>query len=182
MFKFLKSVIAEKTGTDLETLVFLNSHTFEDALSLWLEYLIRDLDAVGSSFSKIQISAATVSDLAEKRLEKEHAEFISDVMDQLDLILSRKSYQYAKMCRIFLKPKNLAEQAKALEDGKAYLANLDRIVRKLQKLSQGYGEAKNRHLLTLTSRKDLFYSLTAATKMTSASILADLKNGGGQLG
>jgi hypothetical protein len=168
MKSFIRKVIA--ATEDLDTSVYLNSQTFEEAFDLWLGDVVKALSNVITNFSRFDYSvSAGVICLNEKRLEENNKDFLIQVANfvkQVDRIFARKALQYSKICKKFNQPKDLKSKLELQTEGKKYLTLLETALTLVNKFSKDrIREAKKRKVYSLPfyeivfSRIDIFSNL-----------------------
>jgi hypothetical protein len=163
---FIKKII--KASEELDTSIYLNSATFEEAIVQWLEDFADGLNSVTHLFEKISFKT-TGATFLEKRLEQIHKEYLDRVVqyvEGVDLVFSRKALQYAKIAVKLNGPKlpSLAT-LENIKEAKNYLKDLKLAIEKINNFSSKLlAFAKENKLISLPKYNYQFKRLTIFEK------------------
>jgi hypothetical protein len=175
---FLKKII--QASEDLETLVYVNSKSFDLALERWTIDLAKELQNTTERFNKdnFKVSAGMI-DLNERRLEENNKDFLENLHDFVDVVeqlLAQKAYQYVKFCEKFGQPKTLEKQWELADKASEYLSKLDLALSLVRKFSGSRLENIEKLKLTSLSKyKDLFSRIRLFSILDRKKVIALLK-------
>jgi hypothetical protein len=165
---FIKRVI--QAAEDLDTSVYLNCPSFEEALASWLNDFSASLDSVVNRLYRFDFQVAA-SVFLEKRREQLHADYLDQVIqyvDGIDLAFSRKALQYAKIAVKLNGPKPLtAEVLENVAEARKYLTAFKSSIMKINKSAHkllAYGKENN--LITLPKYQYQFSRLALFERLT----------------
>jgi len=164
---FIKRII--QATESLDTSIYLNSASFEDAMALWVTDLSEALDSVVTIFERFEHKVS--ASFLDKRAAQIHAEYLDKLtqyIEGVDLALTRKALQYAQIAIKLNGPKEIsADVLENIKEAKAYLAKLKASLNRVNKLSHKLMTyAKDNNLISLPEyayqfkRLDLFEKLT----------------------
>lgn len=151
--RFLQKLI--QATEDLDTLIYLNTVSFEAALNRWLKDFADSLTTLVEIFSsgfEFKVSAS-VHSLQERKLEENNIDFLHKIqryLDGVELAFSRKALQYVKIAKQFKKPTSISENQKIVLDGLKHIQKFKTSLAKIRRFSTRIlKESRSRNLHTL---------------------------------
>lgn len=178
---FIKKII-QATG-ELDTLMYLNSPSFESAMSLWIKDLASEIKSLIETIDRedMSVTAENIIDLKETFLEKKHIKYLEYLLnfeEKIDFILARKAAQYAKICNKLDKSKTKSKKFKneiIKKEGIPYLEQLDIALSLLSKFSKKHLiEIEKRKIQNLSKYKKLYLRLKTYSNLDRVSFLTAL--------
>ena len=174
---FIKRII--QATEDLDTSVYLNSQSFNSACIRWLSDFSDALNNAVSIFENFTFKV-TGTDFREKRLEQIHEDYLyrlSQYVEGVDLVFSRKSLQYAKIAIKLHGPKNLTKEVlESVDNAKEYLNKFAISLKKVNIFSQKLMTyAKENKIQSLPKYKYQFERLSLFEKINLDLVIKLLK-------
>ena len=165
--RFLKRII--QATEDLDTSIYLNASSFENAMSLWLKDFSDALNHTVNIFEKFNFKlTANFLDKRNEQIHKEYLEKLVQYIEGIDLVFSRKAIQYAKIALKLHGPKDLtADVLEDIEEAKTYLKKFKVSLEKINKFSYKLMlYAKENKIESLFNYKYQFTRLALFEKLT----------------
>jgi len=165
---FIKRII--QATEDLDTSIYLNCSSFDEAMLSWLSDFSEALNSEAHLLERFDFKV-TASSFLEKRLVQIHSEYLNKLtqyVDGVDLVFSRKALQYSKIAIKLNGPKDLtAEVLENVEDAKKYLTAFRASIVKVNNVSHKLVVyAKENKLLTLAGYEYQFSRIALFEKLT----------------
>lgn len=175
---FIKRII--QASDDLDTLIYLKSGSFNQAIVYWLKDFSDALEHIVQIYEAFNFKT-TASSFNEQRLERQHQEYLMRVVqyiDGVDLIFSRKSLQYAKIAKELHGPKLLTSNVLSnIQEAQEYLQNFKTSLSKINNFSKKMLlYAKENKLIALPKYKYQFTRLTLLESLTLDKAITLLKD------
>jgi hypothetical protein len=177
--RFVKRII--QATDDLDTLIYVNSQSFDEAITKWLRDLVKALNTVIKTFEPLfTIPISASSSFEERRLEQKYQEFLTRITEYVagvDLVFARKSLQYAKIARKLHGPKELTDQTLVdIKEAEDYLHHFEKTLELIRTFSQKQMLfAKGKKLNNLAKYKYQFNRLTLFEKLNLELAISLLK-------
>lgn len=186
---FIRRILA--VSEDLDTLVMLSKESYIEAYNTWVRDFAKALNTIEHIYNEIGYNAtANISSLEEKILEKNNYNFLQAVakyVSAIDLILARKSLQYAKIAEKYLRQKapHLAsdqeneKKIKLAIEASEYLDELETALNKINRYSLKLKkDFESRNLKKLANYKYQYERLDLFSRLTVDEIITRLNTTG----
>jgi hypothetical protein len=186
---FIRRIVA--ASEDLDTLVMLSKESYTEAYNTWVRDFAKALNTVERIYKEIEYSAtANVSSLEEKILEKNNYTFLQAVakyVSAIDLIIARKSLQFAKIAEKYLTQKaphlvtdqENEKKIKLAIEASEYLNELETALNKINRYSLKLKkDFESRNLKKLANYKYHYERLDLFSRLTVDDIITRLRTAG----